>query len=155
MITNASTLRDIREKIGMTQRELVARFNEEHPENGLSIAGYSMAETGKLLPPPELVAYMSGLLQEDDRPEPLIAGYIPKGRRRAISRSELRAVAQVSDRRMRKWIEIDRKNHYPICNDQDGGGYYLAETDEEKRRLWHSQMSRAQEILNSVMWLNI
>ena len=59
-----------------------------------------------------------------------VASAIPKGAGNAIPRKALAERLDVSDRTMRRWLEMARKDGLSVINLQDGGGYYLAEDDD-------------------------
>lgn len=48
-----------------------------------------------------------------------------RGRNRAISALELASLLHVSSRKIRRWVEIERRRHF-ICSTADG--YYLPES---------------------------
>lgn len=76
-----------------------------------------------------------------------IADYIGKGRENAVTRKELCTCLFLSDRDCRELIERARRDGVPICNEQDGRGYYLAETTEEILRQYRSDHARAMSLL--------
>lgn len=57
-----------------------------------------------------------------------VADHIPKGHENAITRRELKSILHISDRRIRRLIEIDRLNGTPIIN--NGDGYFIARNDD-------------------------
>ena len=67
---------------------------------------------------------------------------------KVISRKELAAIFDVSDRRMRKYIQKARRQGIPIMALPDGG-YKLAETYEEKLALLHMYKGRAMDELTT------
>lgn len=60
----------------------------------------------------------------------------------AKTRSELCYWTGLNDRAVRKLIEIARNRGVLICNDGDGAGYYLADTDDEIERQYRREKSR-------------
>lgn len=58
----------------------------------------------------------------------LVAEYIPVGHENAITRRDLKNMLHVSDRRIRRLIEIERLNGTPIVN--NGSGYFIARNDD-------------------------
>jgi DNA-binding GntR family transcriptional regulator len=73
--------------------------------------------------------------------------YLKKGRKNAVTRSELARLAGVSDRRMRKAIEDLRNEGYLICNLQDGKGYFIAESEQDLKSQFAINNARAMSIL--------
>ncbi|NLL91662.1 MAG: HTH domain-containing protein [Ruminococcaceae bacterium] len=73
--------------------------------------------------------------------------YLKTGRENAIPRSELAKMAGVSDRMMRQSIEDLRNAGYPICNLQDGKGYFLADDPQDLKAQMAINKSRAMSIL--------
>ena len=69
---------------------------------------------------------------------------IPIGHDHAISRASLAAACGMSDREMRRAIEILRRE-YCICNDSDGKGYYRPRPDEYERVVRYDRQERARD----------
>lgn len=76
-----------------------------------------------------------------------IAALIPHGRRNAISRAELAAAMQTSDRMMRKAVSEAKRQGVMICN--DGGGYYQTEELGDLYRQYKRDTARAMSILKA------
>ena len=78
-----------------------------------------------------------------------ILSLIPQGKVNAISRTELRYIAQLNDRVMRELIEQARRNGAIILNLQDGRGYYRPAPDEmdDVHRQYKQNDRRAKSIL--------
>ena len=78
-----------------------------------------------------------------------ILSLIPQGKKNAISRTELRYIAQLNDRAMRELIEQERRNGAIILNLQDGRGYYRPAPDEldDVLRQYKQNDRRAMSIL--------
>lgn len=72
-----------------------------------------------------------------------LADKIPTGHRNAISRDELSRRTSLCDRHVRELLETARDLGVLICNDQDGKGYYIAETPEEIERQYKRDRARA------------
>lgn len=68
------------------------------------------------------------------------------GKENARTRSQLMARTGLSDRQVRKAIEILRREVI-ILNDQDGRGYYLSSDTAEIRKAFRQEMSRAKSIM--------
>lgn len=56
----------------------------------------------------------------------------------------------MTDREVRKSIERLRQNGILICNEQNGSGYYIAETDQEVYAQYLQDHSRAMSILKRI-----
>lgn len=76
-----------------------------------------------------------------------VTDYIPVGRENAVSRSYLAAMLGVSDRKMRKMIEDERRAGEIILNAQDGKGYYMTDDLDEMERQYQQDTARAMAIL--------
>lgn len=76
-----------------------------------------------------------------------ILHYIPYGKDNAVSRAYLSAMLGVSDRKMRKMIEAERRNGAMILNAQDGNGYYISDDLDELERQYRQDTARAMAIL--------
>ena len=76
-----------------------------------------------------------------------IEWHLHKGRSHAVSRKSLATMTGLSDRQVRDMIEQARANGALICNDQDGHGYYLAETYDEIQRQYSRDYARAISLL--------
>jgi len=81
-----------------------------------------------------------------------IVDYIPYGQQNAISRQQLRNVTGLSDREMRRYIELERREH-AILNAQDGSGYFRPSPDEKPlvTRWIRQERHRSQQIGNSTL----
>ena len=81
-----------------------------------------------------------------------VASAIPKGAGNAIPRKALAERLDVSDRTMRRWLEMARKDGLSVINLQDGGGYYLAEDDdiETRAKRYFQEYARALTILSGL-----
>lgn len=73
------------------------------------------------------------------------------GAENAIERGRLRQITGMSDRRMRRAITAARLRGVPICNKQDGRGYFIAETVEEKWCLINLLESRIMDLRNQII----
>ena len=76
-----------------------------------------------------------------------ITDYIPKGKENAVTRTELVIRTGICDRKVRQEIENARADGAIICNDQDGKGYYLPESNDEIYRAYKQDKHRALSIL--------
>lgn len=77
----------------------------------------------------------------------LIAALLPYGSERAVSLRRLAEITGLSERESRRAIQRERLAGMPIC--EAGAGYFLAETDEERRRWVRSMRGRARQILRA------
>lgn len=73
-----------------------------------------------------------------------IYALIPIGHDHAISRASLAAACGMSDREMRRAIEILRRT-YCICNDSDGKGYYVPRLEEYDRVVRYDRQEKARD----------
>ena len=80
--------------------------------------------------------------------QPNIAWLLSVGSENAICMSELAKIVKKPTRQIRRMIQLDRKNGYPICADCKNG-YFMPSSAEEKRRCVSSMRRRAKEILQS------
>ena len=78
-----------------------------------------------------------------------ILEYIPYGRENAIKRKNLRDLTGLSDRDMRRAIELARKET-PIINMQDGRGYYRPDNRDDLQRYVLQEQARAKNILQNI-----
>lgn len=72
---------------------------------------------------------------------------IPVGREHAIKRGSLCAKVGMSDRKVRKMIELARSLGFIIINEQDGAGYYQSDDLNEIERQYRQDTARAMSIL--------
>ena len=78
-----------------------------------------------------------------------ILEYIPYGRENAIKRKTLRDLTGLSDRDMRRAIELARQET-PIINLQDGRGYYRPDDRDDLQRYVLQEQARAKKILQNI-----
>lgn len=71
-----------------------------------------------------------------------------------VSRKQLALKLKVADQQMRQYLEL-AKQLYPICNLQDGKGYFLAKTRGDAERQLHQETSRAKKILYNTKGLKV
>lgn len=67
-----------------------------------------------------------------------------------MSREDLSRLLGLSDRRMRDHISFLRMNGIPICNTQDGSGYFIPATKEEVLAQMKQTRSRAMKELAQI-----
>ena len=76
-----------------------------------------------------------------------IENFIPEGKENAITRPELARVLGMTDRAVRKEIELARDRGALICNDGDGAGYYMARDIGQIERQYRTDRARALAVL--------
>lgn len=159
-------IRDRREELGMKQADLLAIIREVEPR--IDIGTLSRIENGYVLPASEevMTALERGLqaprgdlfdsmtvfaVENAKAPRAAItdrvASVLDYGKDYAVSREELAGRLGTSDRGMRRMLEEARMDGLAVCCDQDGKGYYLADTPEEYRRQYYQARSRAMKLL--------
>ena len=77
----------------------------------------------------------------------MIEEYIPLGRENAVTRAQLCTLTDLSDRMVRKEIELARRRGCIIINQQDGRGYYQPTDLEEISVQYRQNKRRALSIL--------
>lgn len=82
-----------------------------------------------------------------------IVDLIPTGKDNAITRGQLCSLTGLSDRAVRKLIEIARIEGAIIINAQDGKGYYISDNPVDIRRQMCTNKSRAMSILKQQKYL--
>ncbi len=86
-------------------------------------------------------------LEQDAHGVAMVVNAIPVGSENAIKRRDLCAKLGMSDRQVRKLIELARRDGNLIMNHSDGRGYYQSEDiDEIERQYWQEQ-ARALSVL--------
>lgn len=81
-----------------------------------------------------------------------ILDYIPIGRNNAISRQRLCCLTGLSDRKLRLYIHLARRE-MPILNMQDGKGYFIPDmNDEEDIRLLKRYVRQEESRLKQIGW---
>ena len=69
-----------------------------------------------------------------------------RGEKNAVSRKDLCAVMEMSDRSMRKAVSLARLEGLCICNTQNGDGYFLGDTVAELKKQYNQVESRGRHI---------
>lgn len=77
-----------------------------------------------------------------------IIDFIPYGEKNAIKKENLLKLTNLSDRDLRNAIELAKKD-YPICNLQNGKGYFIADDIDIAIKMLRQEMSRAISIIKS------
>lgn len=70
-----------------------------------------------------------------------------KGHGNARPVKELAEVLLLNERSVRELLEDARAHGFLVCNEQDGKGYYLAETMDEVERQYRRDYKRAMSLL--------
>lgn len=167
-----SRIKEQREKLGMTQKALLAELRKTDPR--MDEGTLSRIENGFVLPASEaILAALERHLQAPrsdlfegievfaiegskapiSRITWLVADAVPFGKKNAIKRADLAEKLGVCDRTMRDWIETARSDGLCIANDQDGKGYYRPETLEEIQRQYFQSRNRTMAQLRQQKWL--
>ena len=76
-----------------------------------------------------------------------VESYIPYGKEHAITKQELLTKTGLHDRTLRQAIENARGRGACICCEQNGTGYYQAETIEELIGQYRQMTARAMSLL--------
>ena len=155
-----------REELGMKQADLLAILRQT--DSRMDIGTLSRIENGYVLPASEeiLRAFERGLqAARDDLFDGItvfavegtkapraavtdfVAGFLGYGKQNAIKRDDLCRMMGVGDRQMRDLLAEAGEDGLIICNDQDGQGYYIADTDEELQRQYIQETNRAMSTL--------
>lgn len=79
-----------------------------------------------------------------------LAAHLPTGHGNAVTREQLSRESGLSDRHVRELLETARCMGILICNDQDGKGYYVAETIEEVERQYWREKARMVSVWNAM-----
>lgn len=154
-------LKERRLELGLTQEAVSGILRLADPRMDVSMV--SRFENGVCLPTEEVTealeaalrtsrAYLYGDDDKADIPQRTaeterIAALIPHGRRNAISRAELAAAMQTSDRMMRKAVAEAKTQGLMICN--DGDGYYQSDELSDLWRQYRRETARAMSILKA------
>ena len=167
-----SNVRERREELGMKQYELLDLLRKTDPR--MDIGTLSRIERGYVLPASEAIlaalerhlqAPRSDLFEgvevfaiettkaENKANTALVAGALGYGKKNAVTRHELAEKLGTSDRKMRKMLEEARQDGLTVCCDQDGCGYYLADTQDELRRQYIQNNNRAMSILRQQKYI--
>lgn len=139
----------LRIKMGATQDQVVERYKEI--DSRFDKATLSRIENGIAEPPQALTALLLKMNAEEveETPKPLVADLIPTGRGNAIRRENLRVLASMNDRELRRAIREDRK-YWPILNLSSGEGYYIAENEQEALAFCRQEEARYKAIQETV-----
>lgn len=169
-----NNVKEIRLQRGMSQRDLAKALREYDPridapllckiETGMvDPSGLVLEALEKALQCPRtaLVGSLEEFAAEDTEPDiteyamsvaKLVGSVVPRGHQNAISRTMLTLMlgfedTSSGDRKMRKLIESAKLAGLLVCNDQDGQGYYIADTEQEKRAQLEQLESRSRSLL--------
>ena len=78
-----------------------------------------------------------------------VLSYIPVGRDNPIRRIDLKRMLGIPDRIMRDLITTLRAQGWPILNNQDGRGYYIADNEADIERFRRQELTRACQIIKT------
>ena len=147
-------LKERRLELGLTQEAVSGVLKLVDPR--IDTCMVSRFENGVCLPTEEVMTALEAALRtsraylygdEDKADSPHRTAEIPHGRRNAISRAELAAAMQTSDRMMRKAVSEAKRQGVMICN--DGEGYYQTEELGDLYRQYRRDTARAMSILKA------
>lgn len=165
-------LKEMRQKRGMSQTALAEKVR--HADPTASQMTISVLEQGELYPSEKLRDALCEALDcsEEDIYDGIEAMFVPaanaeqsrttqilaeifalRGAGQRIPRGTLLGLfsaeegKEVSDRQLRKYIELAKQEGLVIGNDQDGRGYYIPETLKELEITYRQNQSRALAIL--------
>lgn len=168
-----NNLKEVREKRGLTRRDLVALLRPSCPE--LDAPLLSRFENGMCLPTPRVLSALASALWCSERDlygeeaqsylAEIVSGELPtepesmavteliavlgEGREKAKTRRELCLALDMPDRAVRKLITEAREAGYIIINNQDGNGYYLAADTADMLRFVRQEDARARSIFRA------
>ena len=83
----------------------------------------------------------------------MLLGALKTGKENAVSRQNLALLFDGSDGNMRRAVAQARLEGVCICNEQDGGGYYLPDTQEELKRQYSQTLNRARAIFAQLKYI--
>lgn len=156
-------LKEVRKAKGLTQAQLAEKVRKADPTADQTMI--SVLERGEMYPSEKLRDALCDALDctEAELYDGVEAFFVPADEKPfsettimlgmvldksgKVTRAELNEILDVSDRKMRKWIETARQEGLVIANDQDGKGYYRPTTKEELIALYNQNQSRALAIL--------
>lgn len=81
--------------------------------------------------------------------EDVLINYLKANKGRPIKRSRLAKLLELTDGQMRMLLNKARKKA-PICNLQDGRGYFIPKDKETMRRMIKQERHRANDIYRNV-----
>ena len=76
-----------------------------------------------------------------------VVAFIPYGEENVVTREYLSSVTGLTDRVVRRMIEVARGEGIPIVNGADGKGYYISENLKDLERYYRIERARALSIL--------
>ena len=154
-------LKERRLELGLTQEAVSGILKLADARMDVSMV--SRFENGACLPTEEVMTALEAALRTDraylygdeDKADisqrtaetERIAALIPHGRRNAISRADLAAAMQTTDRKMRKAVSEAKTQGVMICN--DGDGYYQSDELSDLWRQYRRETARAMSILKA------
>ena len=154
-------LKERRLELGLTQEAVSGVLRLADPRMDVSMV--SRFENGVCLPTDEVLTALEAALrasreylygEEEKTPDTVqtaetafIESLIPYGRKNAISREDLTAALNTTDRKMRRAVSEAKKQGLMICN--DGDGYYQSNELSDLYRQYKRETARAMSILKA------
>ena len=173
-MTLGEAIKKRRLELNISQPELAADLRKVEPH--IDVGMVSRFENGICLPPPYLMPYLRGYLQDDftlvyddgvlfyaEAPKSerkcLLAGdtdiavdklvdNLRFGKENAITRENLAKKMGMGDRDMRELVERARRAGYIIVNDCKGNGYYRTNNADDIEKAYWQERRRALSILS-------
>lgn len=166
-----NSIRERRLALGMTQPQLSAILRQIDPR--IDVGMVSRFEQEVCFPTEAVLKGLETALQADrselysaielsivpaqnDEISPStakLAEFIPVGRDKTVSRSDLAKRMNMSDRHMRAAVSLARREGLVIINDQNGRGYYRSEDIRDMQRQLNQTHNRALSLLAQEKYL--
>lgn len=144
------TLKEYREKHGMTVRDLTEELSKVDSRFTLAVVSYM---ENSIVEPPEIVNRWLAAKQIEEESTPLsiaedsvLRALTGHSYEDPVTRSDLRFWSGLSDREARQAIEDLRARGYWIVNGEGGKGYYITFDREELERWLKTYTARARVI---------
>lgn len=144
------TLKEYREKHGMTVRDLTEELSKVDSRFTLAVVSYM---ENSIVEPPEIVNrwLAAKQIEEEDTPlsiaeDAVLRALTGHSYEDPVTRSDLRFWSGLSDREARQAIEDLRARGYWIVNGEGGKGYYITFNREELEKWLKTYTARARVI---------
>lgn len=144
------TLKEYREKHGMTVRDLTEELSKVDSRFTLAVVSYM---ENSIVEPPEIVNRWLAAKQIEEETAPLsiaedsvLRALTGHSYEDPVTRSDLRFWSGLSDREARQAIEDLRARGYWIVNGEGGKGYYITFDREELEKWLKTYTARARVI---------
>lgn len=82
-----------------------------------------------------------------------VEGYLQHGRENAINMEDLRRITGLRSRQVTQAVQDARRRGVPVLSSSHPGGYFIAASEEEKKRYLKSMGHRAKEIIATLRCL--